>query len=327
METQRVVFFGSGNFGQSILQGLLTIPGLSVVGVVSGPDRIQGRGLQLSTDPVAALAQSTSIPIWQTDRITDALQGSLRSLSPDAAVLASFGLMIPSELLRLPRLGFVNVHPSLLPAYRGASPIAGALLDGQSETGSTLIVMTPGLDDGPIIAQESVSIPHGMHRPDLERVLIDVSVGLLRTSLLPYLAGRITPVPQADPRGQRPTRRLSKEQGRIHWTKDAESIVREIRAFDPWPGSWTTWNGEMLKILDARPTPTQPGAPGTVLTTPNDPMSVVCGSGSIGILRLQRSGRKPLNAKDFLHGSPGILGSQLGTEFSSSSKNQDIVRS
>jgi methionyl-tRNA formyltransferase len=312
---KRAVFMGSDTFSTPVLAALLesgerlTVP-VTVAAVVTQPDRPTGRGRRLAAGPVKALAESKGVPVLQPERVRNADSAAeILSLQPDLIVVASYGQILPRTLLDTPPGHALNLHPSLLPRYRGSSPIATPILEGERRTGTTLMLMTPRMDAGPILDQRAVQIGPDETAGELGARLADLSAALLLEDLPAWLEGRIEPRPQDDADATY-TERISKEQGLVDWNLSAEQIRRHTLAFTPWPGSFTSWNGRQLKLLqvDAR---SGRAAPGEVWVE-NGELIVGTGDGLLGVRRLQPAGGKPASAADFVRGHPDIAGTRLG---------------
>ena len=234
----RVVFLGSGGFAVPTLYRLEHIAGIEVVAVVTAPDRPAGRGKKVHGAPVAVAADKRGLPILQPPRIRsdDAIE-AIRDLRPDLAVLADYGQIIPQALLEVPRHGILNVHPSLLPRHRGASPIPATILAGDQETGVTLIAMDAGLDTGPIVAVDRWDLKGDETASELEARAAGAGAGLVSKSIGPWLMGEIEVTPQPS-EGATLTRPLRREDGRLDPDRPAGLLERQIRAYQPWPGSF-----------------------------------------------------------------------------------------
>jgi methionyl-tRNA formyltransferase len=314
--THRVVFMGTPRFALPTLRTLVEI--CRVVGVVTQPERPSGRGRQPQLSPVQVLAEKYGLPVSTPISLkgTDTMQ-QLCAWQPEVIVVAAFGMLLPPAVLDLPPAGCVNVHASLLPRWRGAAPVAAAILNGDDETGVTLMKMDVGLDTGPIIRQVSVTIGPDDTRETLTECLGQLGADLLRQALPDWLAGRIQPRLQDDSLATYAPP-LRKEQGYINWQSPADRITRQVRAFHPWPGTFTRWRGKLLKILRAVVLPeTETGIgendrlPGTVILSPRGPV-VVAGRGHILLVEVQPPGKRPMTAADFARGARGFVGSQLG---------------
>lgn len=301
----RLAFFGSPEFAVPSLQALLTA-GLRPALVVTQPQRPAGRGLKDSLTPVHRFATELGIPCLTPRRLTTDpdLAEQLRGL--DVAVVAAYGNLIPADLLALPTHGFLNLHPSLLPRYRGATPIPAAIVSGDETTGVSLMVLDAGLDTGPLVAQASLPIPADATTATLTRQLAALAATLLVDSLDAYINGTLSPHPQDDRRATL-TKPLTREDGRLMWNASAAQLERQIRAFNPWPGTFTTWHGQTIKILAARCRP-DAGPPGQVFPTP--PLRVACGQGALELLLVQFPSGRPMSGDAALAGRP-LLGARF----------------
>jgi methionyl-tRNA formyltransferase len=310
-EAGRIVFMGSPEFAVPSLRALAR--NFTVACVVTQPDRPAGRGRQLVEPPVKRAALELGLPLWQPETLRGAAAlAHLRRLEPDCVVVAAYGEIIRPRMLAAVPQGFVNVHASLLPRYRGASPISAAILNGDAEAGVSIMLLDAGMDTGPVLAQQAIPVAADATRGTLEADLAGVGAGLLARVLPDWLAGRITPTPQ-DERLATGTRPIEREDGRIDWTAPAAAIERLCRAMDPWPNAFTYWEGKLLKIVRGAVAPGVAGAvPGTVLSGGGG-VAVACGTGSLRLLTLQPEGRGPMSADDFARGRPQFTGANLGT--------------
>ncbi len=306
----RALFFGTPDFAVPILHATAAIA--DIVAVVTQPDQPKGRGQKSAHSAVFSAAESLHIPILTPTRFDDATTKALTALAPDIAVLAAYGNIIPQHVLDIPRKGFINIHPSLLPKYRGAAPIAGAILNDDETTGTTLIVLDDEMDHGPIIAQETLAIEPHEHRPSLEKRCAELGAKLISSALVPYLEGSIEPKAQVHHLAIY-TRQLARENAHINWTDDAARIERDVRAFDPWPGTVTTWEGATLKIIDghAERYRTSPrGKIGEVIMHDEQP-AVVCGVDMLVLTNVQPANGKPMDAAAFARGHRTFVGNVL----------------
>lgn len=310
MSQPRVVFFGSPDFSVPLLEAAAEIA--EVVGVVTQPDAPAGRGQQLQASPVRRRAEELGLTVMTPEKVSQPdLIDRLRALQPDVCVLAAYGQILPPSVLDVPTKGFINVHPSLLPLYRGSSPIAAPILAGDTVTGVTLIQLDAEMDHGPIIAQSSLAILPDESRSSLEVRLSRLGSELLRSSLLPYLAGKLVPQEQNHTTATY-TKRLQRQDALIDWHQPADNIARQVRAYDPWPGTVTMVSGQPLKILAvSQVTKTAKHPPGTV-TVDDGQMIVTCGRGCLRLDRVQRAGGRPISGSDFLRGAPESIGRVLG---------------
>lgn len=310
----RVIFMGTPEFALPSLQVLLDM--CQVVGVVTQMERPSGRGLRARPSPVHMFALQHHLPVTTpTSLRQDHVVEQLRSWQPDVIVVAAFGMLLPPAVLELPPHGCINVHASLLPRWRGAAPVAAAILAGDERTGVTLMQMDSGLDSGPIIRQAELPIAPEDTQETLSRKLSQLGASLLQQTLPDWLDGRIVPRPQ-DEAQVTWAPPLKKEQGRICWEKPAEFIARQVRAFHPWPGTFTEWHGAILKILKVRAVPSPEALdpsdhpPGTVVAIPEG-VGVVTGAGMVQLLEVQLAGRRPMPAAEFIRGARGFVGSRL----------------
>lgn len=306
-----IVFMGSPDFAVPSLEALARAH--RVVGVVTQPDRPAGRGSRLRPPPVKVAAQALGLPVYQPKslRNPDAL-AQLKAWEPEVIVVAAFGQILPPAVLELPPYGCVNLHASLLPRWRGPAPIAAAILAGDEVTGITVMRMDEGVDTGPILAQREEPIRPDDTTGSLTERLARLAAELIVETLPAYLVGRLSPQPQPT-EGVTHCRMLRKEDGRLDWHRSAVELERQVRAMDPWPGAFTTWRGQRLKVLRAAPLPKWRGdlRPGTVFPFEGG-AAVATGEGALQLLEVQRAGKKPLPIEAFLRGQPGFLGAVLG---------------
>jgi len=317
----RVVFMGTPDFAVPALETLLQAADIEVAGVVTQPDRPVGRGQVQRSGPIKALAQRARVPVIQPEKVRDdAAMAQIRAWMPDFLVVVAFGQILRQDLLDVPRVAPINVHASLLPRWRGAAPIQAALRAGDVYTGVTTMVMDAGLDTGPILLQDSIAIAPQETAASLHDKLAALGANLLIHTLRWLRTGSIAPHPQpTDERLITYAPQLRKEDGAIDWTQSASDIDRLVRAFTPWPGTYTFWNGQRLKILAGRPLPVELGLePGQVAATQGTELAtsvpLVIGTGRhvYTPTQLQLAGRQPVGAADFLNGNPDFIGSTLG---------------
>lgn len=301
---------GTPAFAVPVLERLLGA-GHEVVGVYTQPDKPAGRGKHTQPTPVKAFAEQHGLPVFQPRSLRSAeAQAELAALDADAAVVAAYGNLLPKAVLEAPRLGCLNIHPSLLPRHRGASPVASAILEGDAMTGVTVMLLDEGMDTGPLIAQRITPIGPGETAADLTRRLFEAGAELLVEVITDLNAGRIVPKPQDESEATL-SRRLTRDDGRIDWSRSAKHIARMVRAYDPWPGAFTVWADKTVKILEAVEAPGNGGAPGTVTVADGD-VAVVTGDGTLVIARLQQEGRRSVSATEFIAGHPALAGTKLG---------------
>jgi methionyl-tRNA formyltransferase len=327
----RVVFMGTPYFAVPSFQALvenaapghLWSSGLDLVGVVTRPDKPAGRSGAPLPSPIKLLAQELGVPVYQPGSLRRPESLALmHRLAPDLIVVAAFGQILPPEVLNPPAHGCLNVHASVLPRHRGASPIAAAILAGDEETGVTIMEMEEGLDTGRIVAQVATPIGEDETTGELTTRLAELGAELLVETLPLWLAGGIAPTAQ-DESGATLTRLLRKEDGRLDWRQPAEVLGRQVRAYTPWPGAFTTWQGRQLKVLRARVLPadanrTETREPGTVFLATDDAghevLACQCGQGALALLMVQLEGKRALPAPEFLRGYASFVGSRLGVE-------------
>ena len=321
----RVAFAGTSEFALPALAALRAR--YEVVGVLTPPDRRTGRGRQLTATAVKRAALTAQLPIAQPQTLnSDAGRATLAEWEPEALVVVAYGLLLPREVLSLPRLGCLNVHASLLPRWRGAAPIQRALLAGDTETGVTIMQMDSGLDTGPMLLRRCLAIRNGDTAGTLQRELATLGAGALIEALEGLAAGTLSPMPQP-PQGVTYAAKIEKAEARIDWSAEAIGIERQVRAFNPWPVAETRLDGEQLRIFAAqamvagsartRSVPKLPlkagkGAdPGTILGTDSESIVVQCGRDCLALTEVQRPGRRALNAGEFAR-ALSLVGRRLG---------------
>lgn len=301
----RTVFLGSGAFGLPSLERLARSPEVALVGIVTAPARPSGRRGQLRATPVAEAMADAGLPVLEPPSLRDAATaGLLGALRPDLLVLADYGRLVPPALLELPAHGALNLHPSLLPRHRGASPVPAAILAGDRETGVTLMRMDEGLDTGPIVAQARLALDGHEVAPELEARLADLAATLLAESLPGWLEGRLPAVPQPA-EGATLTRPLRREHGRLDVARGAVELERQVRAFQPWPGSFVEHDGHRLIVWKA--TPIAPvGAAGApipgALVPLGDDLALVTGSGWLRLDEVQAGGGRRMSGAAYRRG-------------------------
>jgi methionyl-tRNA formyltransferase len=312
--TARIIFMGSPDFAVSSLEALVKAE-YEVVAVYTQPDKPVGRGLALSESPVkrAALALGLTVRTPETLRGEKSADG-IALLRPDAVVVAAYAKLLPETILSIPEYGCVNIHPSLLPRHRGASPIPAAILAGDDFTGVSIMLMEKGLDTGPVLAQTWVPIRETDTAGSLTEKLALVAARQLVTTLPRWFRGEIAPCIQADELATY-SGTIMRESGKIDWSLPAVTIDRAVRAYNPWPTSYTRWRGKELKILSAAPLLEASNCPaGTVvaLSGGDTPVGVATGRGTLGLKEVQLEGKKRGPAADFMRGAREFVGSVLG---------------
>jgi methionyl-tRNA formyltransferase len=309
-----VALFGSPDFALPSLEALAERHRLELV--VAQPDKRAGRGLRRTSPPTAERARALGVPLLQPTRLkgNEAVAERLRDLELDVAVTAAYGKILPAALLSLPRHGFLNVHGSLLPAYRGAAPVQWALIRGERETGITIMQTEAGLDTGPIRLQRRVPIGPDATAPELLEALAELGARTLLEALDLLAAGRL-PCDAQDDALASYAPMLAREDGRIRWADSAADVYARHRGVAGWPGSSFVFEGEPVKVPVLRPAPhagTGHAAPGTVLAIEQGALSVACGDGAVALERLQSAGKRALPARDWANGRAVRPGVRLG---------------
>lgn len=306
----KIVFFGTSNVALPVLETLYQHHDMAAV--VTSPDAATGRKQAFSESPVSVLAKEMDLELLKPQKVKGNLEfiNQLKNYNADIFVVVSYGKILPLEVINLPPHKTLNVHFSLLPKYRGASPIQGALLRGESQTGTSIFVLDEKMDTGPIVVQKSFPIDSDDNFITLSQKLANFSAKLLLDALPQYASGEIIPLPQDDSLATY-TKIIGKQDGLVDWQSSASQIYNQFRAYYPWPGVWTEWNGKKLKILDCQPMEAESPVlePGTVQ---KDGL-VCCGQGTtlkLGIVQLE--GKNQASVKDFLNGYPQFTGSLLG---------------
>jgi methionyl-tRNA formyltransferase len=280
-----------------------------VVGVVTQPDREKGRGRKMVISPVKELAVQRGLALFQPEKVKEeAFQEAVKGLLPDLFVVVAYGQILPKSVLHIPKYGALNVHASLLPRYRGAAPIAWAILRGERVAGVTTMVMDEGMDTGDILLQTEVSIGDQETCEDLHDRLAPLGSQLLSQTIEKMKAGEMQAVPQDHSKATYAPP-LKKEDGHIDWKKEAREINRQVRAFNPWPGAFTKWGDRLLKIYGGEVRErTREGKAGTVVWVGSDFIEVAAGKDSYLIKDVQLEGRKKMAIREFLSGHPVPVG-------------------
>lgn len=310
-DNTRVVFMGTPEFAVPSLESLIAA-GYDVVAVLTQPDRPAGRGRQLEESPIKRAAEAHGLTVLQPTILrTPQARESLSALHPDVIVVAAYGIILPPEVLTLPRFGCVNVHGSLLPRHRGAAPIAAAILSGDAETGVSIMLMDEGVDTGPVLELASLPISADDTTGSLAEKLATLGADALLGVLPRWLADEIEP--QAQPAdGATYAPRIQKRDGEIKWQEPAALIERRIRAYQPWPTAFTHWRGAPLKVLRARVDPALSRAlPGQIVGDKRT-AGVATGDGILWLEEVQPAGKKATPITAFLQGASGFVGSRLG---------------
>jgi len=322
----RIIYMGTPQFAVPALvtliagskPGLVLQEGYEIVTVITRPDKPSGRGKEVVYSPVKQLALSQEIPVWQPGSLKR--QENIEMLAAyqsDLFIVAAFGQILPQAVLDLPRYGTLNIHASLLPKYRGVSPISEAILQGDTETGVTIMLIDAGVDTGPILLQRAIPIAEDDTTGSLTLKLAALGASALLEALPLWVQGKITPQPQ-DERFASHTHMLHKEDGKIDWNRPADVLARTVRAFTPWPGAYTNWGNKILKIISAHTIQSDPGSEaraGTVSLRKENGLQtliVATGKGLLILEKLQLEGKKVTSADEFLRGYSHIVGEVLG---------------
>jgi methionyl-tRNA formyltransferase len=311
----RIVFCGTPEFAVPSLRRLLSGSFFSVQAVVTQPDRPRGRGQNISASPVKQVALEAGAHVYQPETVkSDSAYDFFRRLAPDAVVIIAYGQIIPQRLIDLPRLGWINLHASLLPQYRGAAPIAWAIINGETTTGLTTMKIDAGMDTGPILLQQEISIGADETAPELTRRMSELGAQLVVDTLHKLDSGEIRPLAQ-DSSHARLAPRIKKEDGLIDWSRPVREIYNRIRGLAPWPGAYTTFRGKICHLWGRPADPAKIGParpPGSIIVN-NDAVDVTCGE--LSCLRLeavQVEGRKRIAAGDFVNGAHLAPGESFG---------------
>ena len=311
----RIVFMGTPELAAVSLRRLIAAPEFELAAVVTQPDQPKGRGLKLTPSPVKEVALQANLPVLQPQRAREEnFIQQLAALKPELIAVAAYGQILPKAILDLPRFGCLNVHTSLLPKYRGAAPIQTAILNGDAETGVTIMKMDVGLDTGDILTQERTPIDAADNSQTLHDRLANIGAELLARTIPEYVSGAIQPRPQPA-EGATYAAKIKKQDGEIDWRQPARVIWNRIRALVPWPGAFTHLSAQphpvLLKIWDAAPMD-RSGEPGRILQADKSGIVVACGSDALMISLLQREGGRRLTAAEFLTGHPLKVGDTFG---------------
>jgi len=317
----RIVFCGTPSFAVPTLQHLLAQSEFEVLGVITQPDRPRGRGQEISFSPVKEAALAANLPVHQPEKIrSPEAETLLQKLAPDCVVIIAYGQIIPARLLPVPKLGWINLHASLLPKYRGAAPINWAIVNGETRTGVTTMRIDAGMDTGETLLQREIEIGAKETAPELAARMSESGAPLVAETLCGLAAGSIAPKPQNHAEASYAPM-LKKEDGRIDWKRPAIEIYNRMRGFAPWPGAYTTFRGRTCQIwaepaskagLVGMPSGVGGGAPGTLLGEENG-LFVWCGDATVlcvSIVKLE--GRKRVKATDFANGARLKSGERFG---------------
>ncbi len=308
----RVVFMGTPDFAVGTLERIIA-DGHEVVGVYTQPDKPKGRGKELAMPPVKEVAIANGIPVYQPERVKEpAVLEQLKELNPDVIVVVAFGQILPESILQLPQYGCVNVHASLLPAYRGAAPIQWAVIDGLEKTGVTTMLMDKGLDTGDMLMQAEIYLDEKETGGSLFDRLCHLGAEVLSCTLIELEKGSLIPVPQNHEQSSY-AKMLDKSMGNMDFNKSAVELERLVRGLNPWPSAYTYYNGKQLKIWDCDVVEGYEGKVcGEVAEVNKDNFIVACNGGALKVLELQIEGKKRMDCGSFLRGVRIQVGDILG---------------
>ncbi len=322
----RIIYMGTPQFAVPALEALIkgaapgrVLPeGYEIVTVITRPDKPVGRGQEIVFSPIKQVALAHGIPVWQPGSLKRPENiEALAAYAADLYIVAAFGQILPQAVLDQPRYGTLNIHASLLPKYRGVSPISEAILQGDSEAGVTIMLIDAGVDTGPMLLKKSIPIAEDETTDSLTTKLAKLGAEALLEALPLWVTGKITLEPQDELKASH-TKMLRKEDGEICWEKAATVLARTVRAYTPWPSAYTYWRGKLLKIVSAHPLSVIPGTntpPGTVSVREeagHKVLAIVTGSGLLIVKSVQLEAKKAMSAEEFLRGYPQIVGEVLG---------------
>ncbi|MGO9588707.1 MAG: methionyl-tRNA formyltransferase [Candidatus Acidiferrales bacterium] len=310
----RIVFCGTPAFAVPSLRHLIAQQDFRVEAIVTQPDRPRGRGQEMAASPVKDAALAAGVPVFQPEKIkSDAALDYFKRLAPDVVVIIAYGQIISQRLIDIPRLGWINLHASLLPKYRGAAPINWAIVNGETRTGLTTMRIDAGLDTGPMLLKYETEIGRDETAPELAARLADAGAPLVAETLRGLESGAIAAAPQ-DSSQATFAPPLKKEDGRIDWWLSARKIYNRIRGLQPWPGAFTSFRGKNCQIWGKPLKPVSAGGmPGIMLPTQEDGLLVICGGASVlRVEQVQLEGRKRVTAQEFANGARLVPGERFG---------------
>ncbi|XOU94969.1 MAG: methionyl-tRNA formyltransferase [Candidatus Kerfeldbacteria bacterium] len=311
MKTYNTLFFGTPDFAVPVLDTLIKLPYINLKAVITQPDKPIGKKQIITQPPIKTFALKNNLIVLQPTTIKSSkFIKSIIKLKPDVVIIIAYGKIITKNLLEIPKHGWLNIHGSLLPKYRGASPIQAVILSGEEKTGVTLMKIDEGLDTGPLIANENITINHTDNFEILHDKLAKLGAIIIEKNLKKYLENKIFAIPQEKTTTEI-TKTISKEAGKINWENPADLIEKQIRAYTPWPGTYTFWNNKRLKIID-----------GEIIVLPNNIQSgsvfphenkiyVGTGNNAIKLNTLQLAGKKPTDIQSFIKGYPDFVNAKL----------------
>lgn len=307
----RILYLGTPDIAVPPLEALVAA-GYEIVAVVTQPDQPARRSTTRVPSPVRQAAERLGLPVQTPQTLKDPQAvAALEATRPELAVVAAYGEILRQNVLAIPRLGFLNIHPSLLPRHRGPAPVVGAILAGDDETGVTIMQLDRGMDSGPLLAQQRQPLAPDARAGALTEALFSVGAKLLVDVIPAYAAGELQLQPQ-DHSQATITKLIRKDDGQIDWALPALQIERMTRAYDPWPGATTSWRGQPLKILAAEPLELAATGqlPGTIL--PGSELLVATGAGALRLVQVQAAGRRPVQGQEFRRNMQAQPGDRLG---------------
>jgi methionyl-tRNA formyltransferase len=321
----RIIYMGTPQFSVLALKALIqgaapgaVLPeGYEIAVVITRPDKPAGRGREVAFSPVKQVALENGLTVWQPGSFKKAENSTaLAGYHADLYIVAAFGQILPQKVLEQPRYGTLNIHASLLPRYRGADPIAETILQGDKETGVSIMLLDAGIDTGPVLLRRSIPIAEDETTGSLTIKLADLGAQALLEALPQWITGNIKAEPQDELKASH-THMLKKEDGEIRWERPASVLARQVRAYTPWPSSYTHWRGKLLKILSARALAVEPAAVVPVGTVGvreeagHSVLAIVTSSGLLLVKQVQLEGKKAMSAEEFLRGYGQIVGQVL----------------
>tara|TARA_B110000116_G_C16779007_1_gene557294 strand:- start:750 stop:1742 length:993 start_codon:yes stop_codon:yes gene_type:complete len=319
LPTIKIVYFGTPEISAGVLKKI-SEEKAKIIGVFTKPDSLYGRGTKTQENPVKKLAKELKIPIFQPKLLKNvAVLNNIKNLSPDLIIVAAYGLIIPKEILDIPKYGVLNIHPSLLPMYRGPSPVATALMNGDSYTGVSIMLLDQGMDSGPVLVSKKININSGHNTQTLTQELFQIGADLLIETMKLWIDGQIEPKYQ-NINNISVTSLLTKEDGKINWQQKNEQIERKVRAFSPWPTAFTYFKSKRLIIekaflfLGENTNQNNGIIPGTVIKIDTKSKSIVgvcCGEGFLVITRVKLEGSSSQDINDFIRGKSDFIGGVL----------------
>ncbi len=308
----RIVFCGTPAFAVPSLQRLIAERDFEIAGVVTQPDRPRGRGREIQSPPVKDAAVAAGIFVYQPEQIrSDQACEYFQRLAPDAAVIIAYGQIIPPRLIAIPRLGWINLHASLLPKYRGAAPINWAIVNGEARTGLTTMQIDAGLDTGPMLLKYETEIGADETAPELTARLAEAGAPLMVETLRKLANGEVTAAPQ-DNSAATSAPPMKKANGRIDWSQTAQQIYARIRGLQPWPGAFTAFRGKSAHIWGKPAAPDETPKPGTIVVRANGIFVVCGGESALQLESIQLEGRKQISAREFANGARLTPGERFG---------------